>query len=226
MLPMLSALVVWLSGKSARSTALTLAFVHAFVTLAFAIHASEHLNARADWKTTTAFEPLAVPGDPGLGGEASHHTSWNLLTLSPGSSIQFFIGVDGLNLWLVALASYSPSDPVWFFNTGSSLAPANFAGRVGAFLAELSFQTVGYAAYLIPVILVVVGWHYFWCRTIDAVYTKLVGAAMLFGCSSALLHLTVGRVDFGPRAFRAGGYLGEWLGGFMSEYLKIGRAHV
>jgi hypothetical protein len=31
----------------------------------------------------------------------------------------------------------------------------------------------------------------------------------LFGCGSAFLGLTLGRVDFGPRAFRAGGYLGE-----------------
>ena len=58
-------------------------------------------------------------------------------------------------LWLIALVSYSPSDPVWFFNTGSDLPPANFAGRVGAFLAELSFQLVGYAAYLAPVIVAV-----------------------------------------------------------------------
>ena len=36
-----------------------------------------------------------------------------------------------------------------------SATPANFAGRVGAFLAELSFQLVGYAAYLIPAVLVV-----------------------------------------------------------------------
>ena len=43
---------------------------------------------------------------------------------------------------------------------------------------------------------------------------------MLFACSSAFLGLTLGRVDFGPRAFRAGGYLGEWLGGFMSDYLS------
>jgi DNA segregation ATPase FtsK/SpoIIIE, S-DNA-T family len=64
------------------------------------------------------------------------------------------------------------------------------------------------------------GWHYFWCRKIDAVYTKFFGAGMLFACSSAFLGLTLGRVDFGPRAFRAGGYLGEWLGGFMSEYLS------
>ena len=78
-------------------------------------------------------------------------------------------------LWLIALVSYSPSDPVWFFNTGSELPPANFAGRVGAFMAELSFQLVGYAAYLAPIIVAVIGWHYFWCRILDAPYTKAFG---------------------------------------------------
>ena len=123
-------------------------------------------------------------------------------------------------IWLIALATYDPNDPVWFFSTGTHDVPANFAGRVGAFLSELSYQVLGYASYLIPAMIAVAGWHYFWCRKIDAVYTKLVGAAMLFACGSAFLGLTLGRVDFGPRAFRAGGYLGEWLGGFMSEYLS------
>jgi S-DNA-T family DNA segregation ATPase FtsK/SpoIIIE len=123
-------------------------------------------------------------------------------------------------IWLIALATYDPSDPVWFFSTGTHGVPANFAGRVGAFLSELSYQVLGYASYLIPALIAVSGWHYFWCRAVDAVYTKLVGAAMLFACGSAFLGLTLGRVDFGPRAFRAGGYLGEWLGGFMSEYLS------
>ena len=123
-------------------------------------------------------------------------------------------------IWLVALATYDPNDPVWFFSTGAHDVPANFAGRVGAFLSELSYQVIGYASYLIPAVIAIAGWHYFWCRAIDAIYTKLVGAAMLFACSSAFLGLTIGRVDFGPRAFRAGGYLGEWLGGFMSEYLS------
>ena len=50
-------------------------------------------------------------------------------------------------LWLIALASYSASDPVWFFNTGPDLPPANFAGRIGAFIGELSFQLLGYAAH-------------------------------------------------------------------------------
>ena len=123
-------------------------------------------------------------------------------------------------IWLIALATYDPNDPVWFFSTGTQEVPANFAGRVGAFLSELSYQILGYASYLIPAALAVAGWHYFWCRKIDAAYTKLTGAAMLFACGSAFLSLTLGRVDFGPRPFRAGGYLGEWLGGFMSEYLS------
>jgi S-DNA-T family DNA segregation ATPase FtsK/SpoIIIE len=123
-------------------------------------------------------------------------------------------------IWLIALATYDPNDPVWFFSTGTHDVPANFAGRVGAFLSELSYQVLGYASYLIPASIAVAGWHYFWCTKIDAVYTKLVGAVMLFCCGSAFLGLTLGRVDFGPRAFRAGGYLGEWLGGFMSDYLS------
>ena len=56
-------------------------------------------------------------------------------------------------IWLIALATYAANDPVWFFSTGLQATPANFAGKVGAFLAELSFQIVGYAAYVIPVLL-------------------------------------------------------------------------
>ncbi len=123
-------------------------------------------------------------------------------------------------IWLIALATYDPNDPVWFFSTGPHEVPANFAGRIGAFLGELSFQLLGYASYLLPAVVAVAGWHYFWCTKIDAAYTKMIGASMLLVCGSAFLHLTLGRVDFGPRPFRAGGYLGEWLGGLMSEYLS------
>ena len=92
-------------------------------------------------------------------------------------------------IWLISLASYEPNDSVWFFSTGSHAAPANFAGRVGAFLAELSFQLFGYASYLVPAILVILGWHYFWCRSVDAAGTKITGAGLMFGCVSAFLSL-------------------------------------
>jgi DNA segregation ATPase FtsK/SpoIIIE, S-DNA-T family len=123
-------------------------------------------------------------------------------------------------LWLVALATYSASDPVWFFNTGADGPPANFAGRIGAFMAEGSYQLIGYAAYLIPVVLVVIGWHYFWCRAVDAAYTKIVGATLLFCCVSAFMALAVGNLDAAGTEFRAGGYLGESLASGLAEYLN------
>ena len=47
-------------------------------------------------------------------------------------------------LWLISLVTHEGTDPVWFFTTDAAHAPANFAGRVGAFLSELSFQLFGY----------------------------------------------------------------------------------
>ena len=123
-------------------------------------------------------------------------------------------------IWVVALASYEPSDPVWFFSAGAHGAPANFAGRVGAFLAELSFQLFGYASYLIPGVLVVVGWNYFWCRGLDAAITKAVGAGLLFSCISAFLSLLFGTLEVSGKVFRAGGYAGDFVASQMAEYLN------
>ena len=123
-------------------------------------------------------------------------------------------------LWLISLASYSAADPVWFFNTGSELPPSNFAGRIGAFTGELSYQMLGYSAYLIPLVLIVIGWNYFWCRTMDAAYTKMLGALLLFACISSFLSLAFGALDLGGKEFRAGGYIGDRLAAFLAEYLN------
>ncbi|HEV3141277.1 MAG TPA: DNA translocase FtsK [Vicinamibacterales bacterium] len=123
-------------------------------------------------------------------------------------------------IWIVPLASYEPADPVWFFSTGAHAVPANFAGRVGAFLAELSFQLFGYASYLGPGLLVVVGWNYFWCRKVDAAGTKAAGATLLFACISAFLSLVFGTLAVSGKPFRAGGYVGEFLAREMAEYLN------
>ena len=124
-------------------------------------------------------------------------------------------------LWIVSLATYSTSDPVWFFNTGADGPPVNFAGRIGAFMAEFSYQVLGYSAYLIPIVLIVAGWHYFWCKSMDARYTKLTGATLLFGCMSSFLALVVKTTDVDGKTFRAGGYLGELLGGVLTDYLNM-----
>jgi DNA segregation ATPase FtsK/SpoIIIE, S-DNA-T family len=122
-------------------------------------------------------------------------------------------------IWIVSLASYDPTDAAWFFSTGSHDAPTNFAGRIGAFLAEFSFQLFGYAAYLIPAAFVIIGWTYFWCRTFDAAGTKATGAALLVATISTFLSLVFGTLELSGKSFRAGGYTGEFLAREMSEYL-------
>jgi len=122
-------------------------------------------------------------------------------------------------IWIVSLASYDAADAAWFFSTGSHAAPANFAGRVGAFLAELSFQLFGYAAYMIPAAFVIIGWNYFWCRTLDAAGTKATGASLLLASISTFLSLVFGTLEVSGKAFRAGGYTGEFLAKELAEYL-------
>jgi S-DNA-T family DNA segregation ATPase FtsK/SpoIIIE len=137
--------------------------------------------------------------------------------------ISEFVGVALFALaliWLISLVTHDPTDPVWFFTTGTSHPPANFVGRVGAFLSELSFQLLGYAAYLIPAVIGVAGWHYFWCQTPDAAYTKLTGVTLLFACSSAFLSLVFGSTEAAGKTFHAGGSIGRGFGVFMSDYLN------
>ncbi len=123
-------------------------------------------------------------------------------------------------LWLISLLSYSPNDPVWFFNDSAGAETANFAGRIGAFLAVATLQLVGYAAYLAPLVVAYVGWHYFWCREIDAGYTKLVGAGLMVGCAAALLALSFDALETSARPFRAGGVLGYLVSSGLSTYLN------
>ena len=138
-----------------------------------------------------------------------------------------FVGVALFALalvWLIALSTFNASDAVWFFNTGGQVPPANFVGQVGSFLAEISLQLFGLASYLVPLLLVVFGWHYFWCRTVDAAYTKLVGLLLLFACTTSFLSLAFGPLATSNKTYRAGGYLGEWLAetlavtGFLRRY--------
>ena len=124
-------------------------------------------------------------------------------------------------IWLISLASYSAADPVWFFNTGSELPPANFAGRIGAFIGELSYQMLGYAAYLDPA---GPGGHRLALLLVPRRWTRRtrssLGAALLFGCISSFLSLAFGTLDVGGKEFRAGGYIGDRLAAVLAEYLN------
>ncbi|MGC4083809.1 MAG: DNA translocase FtsK 4TM domain-containing protein [Vicinamibacterales bacterium] len=159
---------------------------------------------------------------------AGHHGD---LTPVKGSTISRrlseFVGVAlfaAALFWIVSLASYEPKDPAWFFKVGETGATANFAGQVGAFLAELNFQLVGYTAFAIPALLIILGWNYFWCRAVDAPATKTFGGALLFGCLSTILSMGFSRTgSAGMASNTGGGYLGQWLSTEMASYFGIDR---
>jgi S-DNA-T family DNA segregation ATPase FtsK/SpoIIIE len=119
-------------------------------------------------------------------------------------------------LWLIALVSYNPEDPAWFFNDRTAAEIHNFAGRVGSFVAVVSLQLFGYAAYLLPAMLALVGWQYFWCRDLDARYTKLVGVGLFVTCAAGLLALAFSVLGSAEQDFRPGGLFGELAAGGLS----------
>ena len=117
---------------------------------------------------------------------------------------------------LIALATFDPRDPAPFFKAGADATARNFIGPFGAFLAELLIpQLFGLAALLLPIALGLVGWKLFWCRPIEAPYTKAVGNLFLLLALSSLLALTFGTVGFEGEPVRAGGAIGEVLAALL-----------
>jgi len=119
-------------------------------------------------------------------------------------------------LVLISLATYRPADPAPFFKAGATGPARNFIGPVGAFLAELFVpQLFGMAAMLLPLVLGVTGWKLFWCKPIDAPYTKVAGLSLLMLSLTAFLALAFGTVTIEGEAVRAGGAIGALLSAML-----------
>ncbi len=128
---------------------------------------------------------------------------------------------------LISLATFSPKDPAPFFKAGESGPARNFIGPAGAFLAELLIpQLFGVAALLLPLVLALVGWKLFWCRPIDAPYTKLAGILAMLLSLTALLSLTFGAVAIDGESVRAGGATGELLGLALTREFNRAGAYI
>jgi NADH-quinone oxidoreductase subunit M len=48
------------------------------------------------------FQPEFVPG---ASSDDPHRTTWNMVTVGSAGAVQFFLGVDGINLWLIVLTA-------------------------------------------------------------------------------------------------------------------------
>src|SRR5512134_3183374 len=91
----------------------------------------------------------------------------------------------------LSLLSYSPQDA----SLNVSAPPPdgkparNWIGPVGAHGADMLFQLLGYAAFLLPVGIAILGWRWFRSHEVQFPVAKLCGFALLIASSTALLML-------------------------------------
>ncbi len=136
----------------------------------------------------------------------------------------FLLSVLGL-LILLSLASYLPWDPS-LDTTPIAPSARNWIGLWGSYTADALFQALGWVAYLIPLILFVVGIRLLRGRTFDAPWSKFAGAAMLIASLTSLLELfprvpPVGGLETG--AVRGSGVLGYVLAfGLVRIFNRMG----
>jgi len=121
----------------------------------------------------------------------------------------FVLSVLGL-LVLLSLVSYHSFDPS--LNTSASWSNVhNWIGRAGSYLADALLQGLGWTAYLVPLILLVIGVRWMLGRPFAAPRTKAVGVVLLVGSLAALGEL----VPLTPQVrglIRGGGLTGYLLG--------------
>mgnify|MGYP001812631229 FL=1 len=138
-----------------------------------------------------------------------------------------FIGVSAVCLYLLlALLTYSPRDPGWSA-TGSGGKIANLGGPTGAWLADVFFSLVGYAAYLFPLLLAYralvillerhqdkgFDWVTFGIRALGLVLVMIAGTALAAMNDSGSSNLPQG----------AGGILGQAIGNnFTHAFSAVG----
>ena len=230
LVPLASAAVVPAFGRAARRVALLIALVHLGLTAAVVAMAIPTLDYRAEQgalnrgdASIQRFHPHFVPGDPAGAGKsdgADGRTAWTLFRLSatpaapgrPAPAVQLFLGIDGLNLWLVALAAVMLPPAILISWESVKDRPGAFygwlfllqAGLIGAFL---SFDVILFYAFfeltLIPAFFLVGRWgvgsgrrdaaRKFFLYTLAGSLLTLIGIVGAVLANPTPVHPTTGR---------------------------------
>jgi S-DNA-T family DNA segregation ATPase FtsK/SpoIIIE len=125
-------------------------------------------------------------------------------------------------LLLLALASYTPTDPS--FNTVGRYVtgrPAhNWTGMVGAYLADAMLQLIGVAAFFLPMVLGRLGICWMRSRPAGSPMAKTIGLGMWVVFAPAAIALLPGAILW-QHSVPIEGTLGRLLADFMVHYLNL-----
>nr|MDP9147314.1 DNA translocase FtsK [Acidobacteriota bacterium] len=126
-------------------------------------------------------------------------------------------------LTALALISYSPRDAAWNVSANGPDAgiTRNWIGPAGSYVADLLFQVFGFAAFLLPIAIAVVGWRWLKHRVIESQIATIVGYFLLLLSLPSLLtlwHFPEVRGTVPP-----GGMLGSLVsGGLQTGFNPLG----
>jgi NADH-quinone oxidoreductase subunit M len=99
-LPLVAAAVAGALGPERPDLVRRISLVATLVTLAIAVGLSVFF-VTIQRQGLSTFQPEFVPGAT---AEKPNQTTWGMLALGPGV-VQFFVGIDGLNIWLIVLTA-------------------------------------------------------------------------------------------------------------------------
>jgi DNA segregation ATPase FtsK/SpoIIIE, S-DNA-T family len=129
-------------------------------------------------------------------------------------------------LGLLSMVTFSPADPILFFEHPSlNSFPENSVGLIGATLAFSLLTIVGGGAYVVPLLLVVLGLSVLWGEKLRITSGSLLGSLLGVLSVSALLHL---QFPNGPQTYSMdglsvgkGGVVGQWVAQGLGSYLAV-----
>jgi S-DNA-T family DNA segregation ATPase FtsK/SpoIIIE len=137
----------------------------------------------------------------------------------------FLLSTAGV-LVLLSLVSYHSIDPSLDTSSSTWSAVHNWIGQIGAYTADALLQGLGWTAYLVPLVLLVIGVRRMLVRPFAAPRTKAVGVLLLAASVAALLDMASVTPPIAG-LIRGGGVAGYLLGAALVTGLNpIGAAIV
>lgn len=146
------------------------------------------------------------------------HIKQRFISLIEKRELQIiFFGFVTIFLFL-ALYSYHPHDPSWFFYSTQTVGVQNWCGKAGAQLAALCFYLFGSISFLLVLLSAAIGYAVIMKRSWHNEWERFIAFGVLMSMSAAFF--TLHKIVFYPHTI-AGGYVGYRVMVLLYSYLDF-----
>jgi S-DNA-T family DNA segregation ATPase FtsK/SpoIIIE len=121
---------------------------------------------------------------------------------------------------LISLISYHPHDPSWAAVSSSEQQVRNYGGRAGASLAEAMLQLLGFAAFLLPFMIIYLASQPFRLKEERRFFIKTAGVLFLLLLLSTFLDLLFNTMAWRDADIAAGGLIGTLISSQLTRYFN------